>query len=152
VSDIVKQPHHIITTGAVYFVTSSTRDRLILPDIARKIALDSFKHFNGIRYKLYAACVMPDHFHLLLYSLKDEDGEYFKLSVIMNSLKGFSSYQICKELGIKGGVWHRGYYDVILNTRKQKSECWDYILYNPVKDGLVRNWLDYPFVWSAGMP
>ncbi|MCD6119022.1 transposase [bacterium] len=141
--------HH---DGVSYFVTSNTRDRLILPDVARKIALDSFKHFNGVRYKLYAACVMPDHFHLLLYLMKDENGEYFKLSSVMNSLKGYSSHKIGRELGIKGGIWHRGYYDVVVNTRKEKSESWEYILHNPVRAGIVKKWLDYPYVWSSGMP
>ncbi len=65
---------------------------------------------------MHAAVVMRDHFHLLLSLLKDDKGDSFKLSSVMNSLKGYSSHRIGAELGVKGGIWQRGYFEVVVNT------------------------------------
>lgn len=145
----VKQPHHLATDGGTYFVSSSTNDRFILPKIAKQIALDSFKYFHNTRYELHAAVVMRDHFHLLLTLLKQEDGTYFKLSSVMNSLKGYSSHKIGEELKVKGGIWQRGYYDVIVNSDEEYSKFRTYILNNPVEARLVDKWEDYPYIWVA---
>ncbi len=57
---------HFERPWAKYAVTFSTRKKRILSEDARKIVLDSLLHWKDQRYVLYAACVMPDHVHLLL--------------------------------------------------------------------------------------
>ena len=55
-----EQPH------GIYHVTFSTRERRVLTPPARTIVLNALQHFHGQRYQLLAACVMPDHVHVLL--------------------------------------------------------------------------------------
>jgi REP element-mobilizing transposase RayT len=136
---------------AIYFVTSSTYERFVLPDDARKIALDSFRYLDGTRYKLFAAVVMPDHFHLLLQPMKDEKGEFHRLSLIMNSLKGYSSHKIKELLARELPVWQERYFDTIIRGSTHFREVIDYIIENPEKAGLVLKGTDYRFLWTPSM-
>ena len=113
---------HYSPDGAVFFVTSSTFKQLILPEEARRIALDCIKHNARNHCKLFAAVVMPDHFHLLIQPMKDENGEWLKLSKIMNVIKGFSSHEIKEMLDHRDPVWLRGYFERVVRGRTDMGE------------------------------
>ncbi len=86
-----KLPHYQ-PDGKVFFITFCTRDRRILPEAARKITLETFLAGNGKLFRLYGVIVMPDHVHVLLSPLSDEDGPY-SVPQIMQTVKGASSSQ-----------------------------------------------------------
>lgn len=142
---------HISLPGVVYFVTTATYERFVLPPEARMIVLNCIRHFSDERYKLYAAVVMPDHIHALFQPLKKDDGEYVKLSSVMNVMKGYSSHKVKQLLGRDEPVWQRRYIDQIVRNERHLSKCWEYLLMNPVKANLVSKWLDYPYVWTNAM-
>src|SRR5262249_15612590 len=79
--------------GSTYFVTFRMRD-LELSSEARKLVLSACRHFDGQRYTLWAAVVMPDHVHLLLRSEEQESGQWWSLSSILHSIKSFTANQI----------------------------------------------------------
>src|SRR6266478_1494765 len=56
---------HFERPWAKYAVTFGTLNRCTLSPEARSITLKAIEHFHGKRYELYAACVMPDHVHVL---------------------------------------------------------------------------------------
>src|SRR5437870_8124432 len=57
---------HFERPWAIYAVTIATnKDRCLSPN-ARTIVLESLRHFHNKRYEMFAACVMPDHVHLLI--------------------------------------------------------------------------------------
>lgn len=146
-----RQPNHISVPGATYFITSSTFAQFILPPRMRKIVLDEILKHDGTLYELFAAVVMPDHFHLLFRPLRDENGEYIPVWKIMNRVKGASSRKAKLDIAYKGALWLRGYFDILVGDGDDRANCWNYMLLNPVRKKIVENWKDYPFVWERGM-
>lgn len=63
----------------------------------RDIVLKAIKYLDGKKYLLYAAVVMPDHFHLVIQPVEKGDGALYSLSEIMHSLKSFTAYKIDKH-------------------------------------------------------
>ncbi len=146
-----KQPKHIFVPARMYFVTSNTLKRQHMTDNIKRIVLDEIILNNGALYRLYAAVVMPDHFHIMIFPLKQDDGECIHLSKIMNRIKGVSSRKAGLECSFEGSLWQRGYFDQIVHGDKGKTECFDYIVWNPVRAGLIERWDDYPFVWCKNI-
>jgi REP element-mobilizing transposase RayT len=63
---------------------------------------------NAYRFHLHAAVVMPEHVHLLLTPLRDENGWPYGLPAILKSLKGASARAVNKLLATSGPVWQEG--------------------------------------------
>ena len=60
---------HFEIPGFTYHVTWRTHDKLVLSPEARAKTLEACHHWHGNKIKCYAACVMPDHVHLLIQPL-----------------------------------------------------------------------------------
>src|SRR5438093_4801564 len=102
-----------------YLITFSTKDRRELSPRARQITLDSITHFAGQRYELYAACVMPDHVHILFepaIKQADADGKpvFWPLSSLLHSIKSFSSHEINQQEQGTGEIWEKEWHDRII--------------------------------------
>ena len=109
--------------------------------------LDALKHFHGSRYLLFASVVMPDHVHLLLTPLRDENGWPFPLVDILQCLKSATAHRINRLLGISGPVWEEESFDHVLRSDESLKEKCEYIRQNPVKAGLVKNPESYRWLW-----
>jgi len=92
----------------------------------------------------YAACLMPDHLHLLMAPVCGN------LVDILSGWKTYSANQI-RRLGPAGKCWQRGFYDHALRTDEDLRAAAEYIVHNPVRAGLVDNWQKYPFAWHRWM-
>lgn len=109
-----------------------------------EVVENSLKHFNGVRYSLYAWCVMPNHVHVLLRPFDQE-----KLDTIVHSWKSYSSKQANKVLGLKGRFWQPEYYDHLIRSDKEFNNTMDYILNNPIAAGLKDwKWVGYGDVYA----
>ena len=100
----------------------------------------------GKLFDLYGAIVMPDHVHVLLAPLGDEDGP-FTITRIMQTIKGASAHGVNKLLGRRGRVWQEESFDRAVRTEERVGYRLDYMLGNPVRAGLVANPLDYRWMW-----
>ncbi len=89
---------------------------------------------------LMAVCVMPDHIHLLLVPISEN------LIDLISKWKSFTTHLIWKE-GHKGKVWQRSFYDHALRKDEDILKVAEYIVYNPVRKGIVKSWTDYPYSW-----
>ena len=96
------------------------------------------------RYKIavYAYCIMPDHLHLLASPQGDVD-----LVRFVQTFKGRSTRMFWQQGG-KGKLWQRGFYDHVLRKEEAIKDVAVYILNNPVRKGLTRNFKDYPYSGS----
>jgi REP-associated tyrosine transposase len=121
--------------GYTYFLTFRTRG-VDLPAEARCCVLDACRHFDGQRYTLWAAVVMPDHVHVLLRPEERVPGQWWSLASILHSIKGFSSHRINELVGHHGPVWLDERFDRIVRDEEEFREKWNYIRQNPVKKGL----------------
>jgi REP element-mobilizing transposase RayT len=104
------------------------------PSLAGIVAM-TLAHFDGLRYKLYAWCVMPNHVHVVLRPYESS----FPLAGILHSWKSFSAQRINAHLKRRGAVWQREYYDHLLRDEAQLARAVRYVAENPVRAGL-KNW------------
>jgi putative transposase len=115
------------------------------PRIAQ-LVVDSLHYRHGRVYYLHAFCVMPNHGHVVFTPLKKEDGTFYSLAAIMHSLKRYTARQANLILGREGDFWHHESYDHVVRDLEEYRRIVAYVLNNPVKAGLVREWQDWP--WS----
>ena len=117
------------------------------PPEARDAILRHCLHDNEKRFHLHAAVVMPDHVHLLLTPLQDENGWPYGLPKILKLLKGTSARSVNKFLGTAGPVWQEESFDHVLRSQESLTEKLEYIRQNPVRRSLVTNPEDYRWLW-----
>jgi len=155
---------HFERPWAKYAVTFTTHERHTLEPAARDIVLASilYAHEHG-QYVLYAACVMPNHAHLLFEPQikgNDADGnpEFFSLSEILQAIKSSTAHRINKLTETSGvSVWEKEWFDRMIRSDKDLEEKFQYVCGNPWNDGVARPGEDYPWLWtpheaSAGAP
>ena len=137
-----------------YMLTAVTHDRQVLSPDARQIILDAILHFHGSRYVLFAAVVMPDHFHMLAEPQPkewDKEGNpvFWSLSELMHSIKSFTSKEINKLTGDSGTIWELDYHDRMIRSDSDLWEKFEYVTTNPQHANLTQD-KPYPFVWAKG--
>jgi REP element-mobilizing transposase RayT len=103
---------------------------LARPEIA-DVVERALRSFDGVRYKLFAWCVMPNHVHVVFQPL----GEW-ELSRILHSWKSFTAHRVAREFGIRGAFWQREYYDHLIRDGEQFSRAVKYVVENPQRAGL----------------
>ncbi len=89
---------------------------------------------------------MPDHVHLVITALSDENGP-IPLPEILQKLKSESGHRINKLLGRKGSVWQHESFDHVLRREEGIAAKLEYILANPVRAGLVSTAGEYRWTW-----
>lgn len=122
-----------------YFITICTFDKnpyfkesRIVENLL-EILEDSVQR-NG--FALYAYCFMPDHAHLLLLGTEDSHLETF-----IRQFKQKSGFYFKRVSGQT--LWQRSYYDHVLRKEESLNEVALYILNNPVRKELVRDFREY---------
>jgi REP element-mobilizing transposase RayT len=120
---------------------------LILPPAARTLVLQSCIREHLHRIKLYAAVIMPDHVHLLLGPLRDEETRFYHLAVILQAIKGASAHAVNKLLKRQGPVWQEEYFDHVVRSDESLLAKIEYIRQNPVRKGLVHVPEEYEWLW-----
>ncbi len=147
-----------------YAVTFTTHEKRALAPEERDIVLQSmlYAHEHG-QYELFAACVMPDHVHLLFEpQIKEDDHEgnpvFFSLSEILQGIKSSTAHRINKLSGRKGeAVWEKEWFDRLIRSDEDLVEKFHYICENPWNSAVVGPDEDYAWLWtpheaSAGAP
>ena len=138
--------------NACYHVSFSLKKGDSLTPGERRIVLDECLYWREKRYQLFAAVVMPDHVHIVIRPLRDDNEEYWPLSKIIGGIKGYTARRINQARGLRGSIWHRNYYSRILRTKGDLREKIAYVVNNPVKAELVDDPFKYAFLWLEGQP
>ena len=127
--------------------TSNTgENHLSNPQIADMVA-ESLHYRNNRVYDLIAFCIMPNHAHLVCAPLEEANGEYFSLSKIMHSLKRHTARQANLILERNGAFWQHENYDHYARDEAELERIIKYVLYNPVKAGLVKEQKDWKWTY-----
>ena len=138
---------HIERDWKPHFVTFATHKRSPLPHWAREIVLNACKHHDQRTCHMLAAVVMPDHVHLIVVPLVDEEKKcVVPLFWISRSIKGFSAREINKRIGRKGQVWQDESFDHVIRKGDFEAKL-DYLRQNPVRKGLARSWEEYQWCY-----
>jgi carbamoyl-phosphate synthase large subunit len=117
--------------------------------------LNAITHFHDNRYELYAACVMPDHVHVLFEpGIKSDDAngrpEFWPLGELIGSIKSFAAHEINKREQSKGSVWEEEWHDRLVRSQEDLEEKFQYITRNPWDAGVAGSSEDYEWVWWQG--
>jgi RecG-like helicase/REP element-mobilizing transposase RayT len=146
---------HFERPWAKYAITFTTCNRRVLSEKARDVVLESLLRWKESRYELYAACVMPDHVHLLIEPMierEDDSGKpiFFGLSKILHSIKSFTANRINKIEKLNEPVWETESFDRLMRSDRDLEEKFQYITRNPWDAGIVKTTQQYPWVWWPG--
>jgi putative transposase len=139
-------PHHQ-WKGRIYLITFCTYDRQELTPGSMDVVLETCHAGNGKLFHLHAIVVMPDHVHLAITPMSDEDGEV-PIPKIMQVLKGASAHRINKYVGRKGRLWQDESFDRAVRSTATLRGKIEYMMGNPVRAGLVSDPADYRWLWT----
>ena len=67
-----------------------------------KLVANSLTHFDNVRYRLHAWCIMPNHVHVIVEAMPDND-----LSKIIHSWKSYTAHKANEILGLTGAFWQK---------------------------------------------
>ena len=132
-------PPSWVRNGARFFITvcCAERNRPQLTDHRTfHVLIAAVEHYSAVEQwwtDLFVA--IPDHWHALI-SFRD-------VRDMAGVMRGWKRYT-AKQTGI---VWQDGFFDHRLRSKESVSEKWNYILYNPVRKGLVQRPEIWPYLW-----
>jgi putative transposase len=115
------------------------------PRVANLVS-ESLRYRDNKVYELIAFCIMPNHKHIVFKPLEESKGKYCPLSKIMHSLKRHTAYEANLLLERNGIFWQHENYDHFARNKAELERIIKYVLYNPVKAGLVDDWTKWK--WS----
>lgn len=95
---------------------------------------------TGVR--LYAYCLMTDHLHLLV-----SPAEGHSIIDFVREFKGVST-RMSWDHGLRGKIWQQGFFDHFLRRDEDLEVAVRYVLGNPVREGTVPDWHEYPYCGS----
>jgi putative transposase len=131
--------------GRLFSITIGTSPRLpVFADIpfGRECVnlLKDLRDKKGLR--VYAYCLMPDHVHLLAAMTSRES-----ISSAVRSWKSLC-YRERYRRGNSVRFWQRSFFDRALRDDADFLDAAMYILGNPVRAGIVKEFHDYPLCGS----
>jgi len=144
---------HFEKPWAIYAVTIGTKKNRCLSPEARTTVLNSLRHFHEKRYEMFAACVMPDHMHLLIQPWPKGDDDkgksaFWELSELLHSIKSFSAHSINELEKTSGSIWQKERFDRYVRSDRDLEQKFHYILRNPWNSGVAKHNEDYPWIWT----
>jgi putative transposase len=144
--------------GGTYFFTVVTYDRLptLTNDDVRPLLHSAWMDVHTrFPFTTLAVCLLPDHLHCI-WTLPEGDANY---SVRWKEIKRLFTKSYLSQIGPGGprnasrlkrgeaAVWQRRFWEHMIRDQEDLNRHTDYIHYNPVKHGLVKQAADWP--WSS---
>jgi putative transposase len=111
------------------------------------IIANALRFFDHRYYELLTYCIMPNHVHVMIIPVIQSNGEVKPLAHITYSWKKYTANQINKILNRRGSFWQHESYDHLIRNDNAFYHTLEYIIDNPVKAGLVKNWEDWYGTW-----
>jgi len=138
------RPLRLEFPGAVYHLTArgDRREDIFLDDADRLTFLELLaKEVHQQRWRLYAYCLMSNHYHLLIETPEGRlvDG--------MRRLNGVYTQAFNRRHGRVGHVLQGRYKSILVDKDAYLLELVRYIVLNPVRAGMVQRVEDWP--WSS---
>ncbi len=124
------------------------KDENIASTVMKKI-----HSFENERYELLTYCVMPNHVHLLIKLLSKQIIKHqgktanYPLTDTIRLIKGSTARECNLTLKRTGSFWHHESNDHYVRDEPEFKKIIKYILNNPVKAGLVKEWTEWKFTY-----
>ena len=132
--------------GYVYYITICTQNKTkyFSNNEIAQIIKDEIK-FRGEKNEIlpYCYCIMPDHLHMLLSlgSLYEK-----RLHDWIIAFKRYTARVAKNKFKIQQ-LWQRDFYEHIIRREDSLIQKAEYIVNNPVREGIVEEWDDYLHSW-----
>jgi putative transposase len=124
------------------------KDERIASIVMRKI-----HSFENERYELLTHCIMPNHVHLLVRLMDGHALNHkgktaiYPLTDTVRLIKGSTARECNLVLKRTGSFWQHESYDHYVRDEHELERIINYILNNPVKAGLVKEWTEWKFTY-----
>src|SRR5262245_54084253 len=129
-----------------YLITITTGYRarhFSIAEHAHALSSQISPFFIARGFEVLAYCLMPDHLHLLLEGTRDDAD----LREAVRAWKQRTGYDWKQRTGSR--LWQPGFHDRVLREGDDARAVVRYVLYNPVRAGLVPTALEY--AWSGSL-
>ena len=91
---------------------------------------------------------MPDHVHMIFTPLVNQRAmEVYSLAEITDAIKGASAHKVNQAMERHGQVWQPESFDHVLRSSESLLHKVQYVLENPLRQGLAAQWKHYPWIW-----
>jgi REP element-mobilizing transposase RayT len=108
---------------------------------SRKVVAEALRYFEGVRCRMAAYVVMPNHVHALCHPLPER-----AIEDLIGSWKKHSADTINRSLGRTGQLWQHETFDRIVRDKMEFQRVVQYIARNPAKARLRNGEAD---VWLS---
>jgi len=139
-------PPHWEYEGLVRFIVTAAcyEYKHIIGDSRERMAefeIDLLNTCENFGVRLYAWCVLPNHYHILIQT--DKTKEFQKGG--LGKLHGQTSFQWNGEDNQRGRkIWHKSFERPMKSNRHFWASL-NYVHHNAVHHGYVKRWQDWPF-------
>lgn len=130
--------------------------RWLADEKVAQIVADELHALDGERYRLIAYSLLPNHGHVVAdtaeHSFKPAHHGVtapYPLTDTLKLLKGRTALHCNRTLGRSGKFWHHESYDHVIREAGEYERIVWYVLNNPVKAGLAKNWEDWKFTFIS---
>jgi putative transposase len=142
--------------GGSYFFTMVTERRagILANDKARDCLREAIRHCRRqLPFRVDALVMLPDHVHAI-WTLPTNDSDYSKRWGIVkkhftqNWLASGGAEQLVTASRLRyrrRGIWQRRFWEHALRDERDYQNHLDYLHFNPVKHGLVKNVIDWSY-------
>jgi putative transposase len=114
---------------------------LAQPAIA-DVVHEALHYRDSLDYRLECYSIMPNHVHVVFAPLSAGDLPK-SLSTIMHSLKRNTAKRANQLLRRSGPFWEHENFDHYIRNEVERKRIIKYVLENPIKAGLVKDWHDW---------
>ena len=148
--------HRSFVEGGTYFFTLVTYNRLPILTHERSCNIlhqEWIKVRERFPFETIAICLLPDHLHCI-WRLPGGDANYpirwkeikrrFTIRYVREIKPGEAPNQ-SRQRKHEAAVWQRRYWEHTIDDQEDLEEHLDYIHYNPIKHGYVKQAGDWPF-------
>ncbi len=139
-----------VVPGGTYFFTvtlADRRSRLLLEHIDRlRAALQTVRARRP--FQTIAVCILPDHLHTI-WQLPEGDADFsgrwsLVKRLFSSGLPASRTLAPSKITKREKGIWQRRFWEHQIRDDPDLQRHVDYVHFNPVKHGLVRQVKDWP--------
>jgi REP element-mobilizing transposase RayT len=146
---VARIPRFVLPDGSFHVFTRGVERRPIFETDRDYGAFLSLLDTTAERrsWEVHAACLMPNHFHLVLTSKR------LDLSNGMRVLNGRYAAWFNDDRGRSGHLFGGRFRSIPIEDEDYLSTVWGYVIYNPVRAGLCERPHEWPWTRSRyGFP